>query len=132
MTRGHSVDFRTYDRNAVARKKINFHDVPKSAALAKNNRKEICFIPSAVKKYTGGKQFYRVVKNFTSSGSLASLIKDILLSPSPGYLSLNSSLFNARSPLWDKMANARADFSLLGLQYSFLNNLQNSIFCLKS
>lgn len=76
MTRGHSVDFRTYDRNAVARKKINFHDVPKSAALAKNNRKEICFIPSAVKKYTGGKQFYRVVNNYTASGSLTSLIKD--------------------------------------------------------
>ena len=125
MTRGHSVDFRTYDRDAVARKKINFHDVPKSAALAKNNRKEICFIPSAVKKFTGG-------KNFTASESLASLIKDLFLSTTPGYLSLNSSLFHARSPLWDKMGNAWADFSLLGLQYSFLNNLQNSIFCLKS
>ena len=60
MTRGHSVDFRTYDRDAVARKKINFPDVPKSAALAKNNRKEICFIPSAVNNFTGGKKLYRV------------------------------------------------------------------------
>ena len=60
MTRGHSVDFRTYDRDAVARKKINGPGVPKSAAPLKNNRKEICFIPSAVNNFTGGKKFYRV------------------------------------------------------------------------
>ena len=110
--------------NAVARKKIKVHDVPKSAALAKNKRKEICFIPSTA-------------NNFTASGFLESLIIDLLLSTfrlfKPEFFALQRVCHFGTT-----RQTLRRFFRFFGMQYSFLNNLQNSmkgrthsVFCLQ-